>query len=313
MAVYTHVSSEDIATFLQRFDVGALRMVKGIAEGVENSNYLIETTSARFILTLYERRVNVGDLPFFLGLTSHLADAGLLVPRAIADRQGVQLHLLAGRSACLIQFLSGFSVTEPTPAQCFALGVALANIRLASRGFSMTRLNTLSLSGWRELTTRIGADADQIAPGLTATISDSLGEIEKLWPIDLESGAIHADLFPDNVLFTGDTITGLIDFYFACSDIYMYDLAVCLNAWTFSTDGRTFHQNRADALMKGYRSIIVPTENESAALPILCLGAALRFLLTRTYDWLHTPADAMVTRKDPLAYLRRLEYYRAAR
>ncbi len=310
MAVYTHVSSEDIDAFLQRFNVGRLRMAKGIAEGVENSNYLIETDTARFILTLYEKRVQLDDLPFFLEYTSHLAAAGLPVPRAVADASGKQLQELAGKPACLIEFLSGISVTEPTPAQCFALGVSLARIRDVSDGFSMQRPNSLSVAGWHELAAKIGGRANEIAPGLAQAIAAALADVSRNWPTDLPRGAIHADLFPDNVLFTGDTVSGLIDFYFACTDIHAYDLAVCLNAWTFSSDGRSHMAARAAALLQGYKSIHPLSSAERTALPILCQGAALRFLLTRAYDWLNTPPGALVTRKDPLAYLRRLEHYR---
>jgi homoserine kinase type II len=309
VAVYTHVSSEDIATFLLRFDVGALRMAKGIAEGVENSNYLIETDKARFILTLYEKRVNVDDLPFFLGLTTHLAEAGLPVPKAVSDTGGQQLQTLAGKPACLIQFLSGISVTEPTPAHCLALGKALASIHLATATFSPERPNSLSVGGWQELVVKISTGADRIQPGLAEVLRETYAHVAARWPSDLPRGAIHADLFPDNVLFTGTDISGLIDFYFACTDFYAYDLAVCLNAWSFSNDGTAYFQHRANAVLDGYQQVRPLSTAEQGSLAVLCQGAALRFLLTRAYDWLNTPADALVTRKDPLAYLRRLEHY----
>jgi homoserine kinase type II len=312
VAVYTHVSSEDMALFLQRFNVGTLRMAKGIAEGVENSNYLIETDQARFILTLYEKRVNVDDLPFFLALTTYLADAGLPVPKAISDASGSQLQDLSGKPACVIQFLSGISVTEPTPTQCEALGAALAKIHVATRRFSLIRENSLSLPGWQQLAAKISTQVDQIERGLAGKIDSALQRLIANWPKDLPRGAIHADLFPDNVLFTGDEITGLIDFYFACTDFYAYDLAVCLNAWSFSNDGTQHFAGRAEALLRGYHSVQPLTDPEQKALQLLCQGAALRFLLTRAYDWLNTPADALVTRKDPLAYLRRLEFYHEA-
>jgi homoserine kinase type II len=312
MAVYTHVGSEDIAAFLEKYDVGTLQMAKGIAEGVQNTNYLLETTKARFILTIYEERVEADDLPFFLSLTSHLSDLGLPVPAAIASMAGSKLNTISGKPACLIQFLSGVSVTEPSTKQCFALGVALAKIRHATATFPDTRVNALNIDGWHKLTKKIGPAASTIAIGLEAKIAVALSRIATAWPRNLESGAIHADLFPDNVLFSGDTITGLIDFYFACTDIYAYDIAVCLNAWTFSHDGSQHYPARAAALLAGYASIHPLSTAESAALPVLCQGAALRFLLTRVYDWLNTPADALVTRKDPLAYLRRLEFYHDA-
>jgi len=310
VAVYTHVSTEALEAFLADFDIGGLLSAKGIAEGVENSNYLIETEQGRFILTLYEKRVRVEDLPYFLGLTGHLADRHLPVPRPIPNRAGETLHRLAGRPACLIEFLSGVSVTEPTAEQCRNVGAALARLHLAAADFPLTRPNDLSVEGWRRLASSIRAEADGIAPGLRGLIDTALAEIGAAWPQGLPSGPIHADLFPDNVLVHGAAVTGLIDFYFAANDAWAYDVAVCLNAWCFSSDGHTYHQPLTDAFLAGYESVRPLERAERAALPLLCQGAALRFLLTRAYDWVNTPADAIVTRKDPLAYARRLTFFR---
>jgi homoserine kinase type II len=311
MAVYTHVSAEAMAAFLQAFDVGALVSAKGIAEGVENSNYLIETTQARFILTLYEKRVNIDDLPFFLRLMNHLADDHLPVPRAIANRDGDTLHDLCGRKACLIEFLSGVSVTDPSPAHARAVGVALAQMHRSSADFDMTRDNDLGLHGWQRLAAACRPQADTVQPGLRALVDTSLADLADHWPKDLPTRAIHADLFPDNVLFLDTQISGLIDFYFACTDFAAYDLAVCLNAWGFDSSGNHAKQDVMDALRQGYESERSLSAAEHAALPILCQGAALRFLLSRLYDWTNTPAGALVTRKDPLDYARRLAWWRA--
>ncbi|MDE0947442.1 MAG: homoserine kinase, partial [Sphingobium sp.] len=255
------------------------------------------------------KRVDEADLPFFMDLLDHLGARGCLVPRFIADRSGQRLQQLAGRPACLIEFLTGISVTEPTPAQARAAGAALGELHRAADGFASERPNALDKAGWHDLARKCGADFDQIAPGLAARVADELAYLDAHWPADLPRSVIHADLFPDNVLMLGDRVTGLIDFYFSCTDVRAYDLAITHSAWTFSHDGATFFGDRAMALGAGYAQAHGLTDAERAAFPVLCRGAALRFLLTRAYDWINTPADALVTRKDPLAYLRRLDFY----
>ncbi len=310
MAVYTQLGSEDVATLLARYDVGDLVAMKGIAEGVENSNYYVETTRSRFILTLYETRVDPADLPFFYALLAHLYELGCKVPRFIADKSGEWLQEVAGRPACLIEFLSGVSVTRPTPAQAGATGAALGQLHTALQNFSEARPNSLGLAAWRPLADRCpDTELEQIAPGLAHRIAAECDFVEAHWPDNLPVSAIHADLFPDNVLMLGDQVTGLIDFYFACTDVRGYDIAVTHSAWAFSTDGRSFLPDVSAALLHGYAGAFqldVPTRD---AMPVLMRGAALRFLLTRCYDWINTPASALVTRKDPLAFLRRLEFY----
>jgi homoserine kinase type II len=317
MAVYTHVPAEDIDAFLARYDAGRLVSAKGIAEGVENSNYLLETTGPdgagqRYILTLYEKRVDVGDLPFFMDLLDHLGARGCLVPRFIADRDGQRLQQLAGRPACLIEFLTGISLTEPTPAQSRAAGEALGQLHKAAQGFAGERRNALDKAGWHDLAAKCGDDFDSIMPGLGDRVAQELAFLDAHWPIDLDRSVIHADLFPDNVLMLGDDVTGLIDFYFSCTDIRAYDLAITHGSWCFSFDGSAYFADRAAALGAGYAASHGLTDAERAAFPILCRGSALRFLLTRAYDWINTPADALVTRKDPLAFLRRLDFYAKA-
>ena len=312
MAVYTQVSAEELSALLGRYDAGTLKSFKGIAEGVENSNYLVDTDRARFILTLYEKRVNTCDLPFFLALLDHLADKGLPVPRAIRDREGTQIQQVAGRHACLIEFLSGVSVTHPTTAQARATGEALGGMHAALADFTPERPNTLGPDDWAALATRCGADLDAIQPGLRARIEAEVAFIAANWPAGLPRAVIHADLFPDNVLMQGDAVTGIIDFYFACTEVRAWDLAVTHAAWCFENDGTGYDAARAAALVAGYETHMPLSDAERAAFPALLRGAALRFTLTRAWDWLNTPADAMVTRKDPLAFLRRLDFYASA-
>lgn len=309
MAVYTQVSAETLADFLTRYDVGELVSAKGIAEGVENSNYLVDTTRDRFILTLYEKRVAAGDLPYFMALLDHLADKGLPVPPAIKDRQGVEIQQLEGRPACLIRFLPGISVTHPTPAQAQAAGAALGGMHAAVTDFTLDRPNSMGFDTWRPLFDRCGRSLDQIAPGLYDELGTALDRLQRVWPADLDRCAIHADLFPDNVLMRGDSVAGLIDFYFACTDFRIYDLAVTHTAWSFDSSGKTYDRAVGDALMAGYAEHFALTAAEQSAFPTLATGACIRFTLSRAWDWLNTPPDALVTRKDPLAFWRRAQAY----
>lgn len=309
MAVYTQVSGEELGRLLERFDVGEGVALKGIAEGIENSNFLLDTTRSRYILTLYEKRVSERDLPFFLDLIDHLAERELPVPRALADREGERIQRVAGRPACLIEFLPGLAVTEPTPDRALAAGEALGRMHAASVTFGHLRRNSLGVEDWRPLLERCGTAADEISPGLHTRLDEALGRVERAWPLHLPRAVIHADLFPDNVLMLGDRVTGLIDFYFACTDVRAYDLAVMHSAWAFDLPGERYDAAVGRALVEGYRSAFPLSDDERRALSVLARGACVRFALTRAWDWLNTPADALVTRKDPLAYLRRLESY----
>jgi len=312
MAVYTDVSDEELETFIDSYDIGALTSFKGIAEGVENSNYLVHTARGPFILTLYEKRVRPEDLPYFLGLMEHLAAAGISCPLPVRDREGRILRELAGRPAVLISFLEGLWVRRPSIEHCAGLGRALARFHLAGVDFSMTRENDLSLPGWRALFDAIGESADGVIPGLKDTIARELDYLGANWASGLPVGVIHADLFPDNVFFLDDKVSGLIDFYFACNDMLAYDVAVCLNAWCFEPD-TSFNITKARALLQAYERERTLTEPELDALPLLARGAALRFLLTRTYDLLNTDAGALVKTKDPSEYLRKLRFHQRVR
>ncbi|MFN7175299.1 MAG: homoserine kinase [Thermaurantiacus sp.] len=318
MAVYTEVPAETLASFLADYAVGEPVMAKGIAEGVSNSNYLVETAGdvgrQRFILTLYERRVDAESLPYVLALMEHLADAGLPVPRPVKDRAGDALRTLLGRPASLIAYLPGISVTSPTAGQCFAVGEALARLHCAARGFPGRRANPLGVRQWRRTLEALAGDLDGISPGLGSLAHSAFDVARQAFDRGLPAGTIHADLFPDNVLFLGDTVSGLIDFAFAADDLLAYDLAVAHAAWCFCPDGSVLDPARATALLSGYSSIRPLGDDELAALPHLCCAAALRFLLSRSEDWLaaRTEAAGLVTHKDPRAFERRLQHYLAA-
>ena len=309
MAVYTEVPDNELRAFIEQYEIGEVMACKGIAEGVENSNYLLHTTQGSYILTLYEKRVKREDLPFFLGLMQHLAAKGLNCPTPLNGKDGTALRELCGRPAAICSFLEGMWPRRPNERHCQLLGAALADLHVKGRDFAMQRPNNLSLAGWQELAAKTAARADEVEAGLAKLIADEVRYLEAHWPQGLEIGTIHADLFPDNVFFLGDKLSGLIDFYFACTDFLAYDLAVCINAWCFEGDG-SFNVTKAQKMVRGYDSHRKIPEAEIAALPILARGSALRFLLTRLYDWLNHPPGAFVQPKDPLEYRRKLSFHR---
>ncbi|MBB3972815.1 homoserine kinase [Hansschlegelia beijingensis] len=312
MAVYTEVPYDELAAFLRAYDIGDVVSFKGIAEGVENSNYLLDATRGRFILTLYEKRVNRDDLPFFLGLLEHLSANGLTCPQPVAARDGLALRELCGRPAALVTFLEGVSVRRPTARHCAALGTALARLHEAGRGFPLKRPNALSVEGWRPMAEAARGRSQAVAPELDAAIAAELDFLEPAFAaLDLPQGVIHADLFPNNVFFLGDELSGLIDFYFACDDAFAYDVAICLNAWCFEAD-QSFNVTKGQALLSAYHAARPFLPQEIAALPTLARGAAIRFLLTRLVDWLDTPPGALVKKLDPLEYLKKLRFHQSA-
>lgn len=307
MAVYTHLGAEDLARLIGHYDVGELVSAKGIAEGVSNSNWLVETTGGRFILTMYERRIDTAQLPFFLGLLDHLAANGCAVPATIHDRSGAAYRQVDGKAVALIEFLPGVSPTEPTPEQARAVGAALARVHIAAQDFDRERANDLSPSDTLAILENCGEAAlGGIAPGLPAILPRARQLVSR-WPSDLPRSIIHSDLFPDNVLMLGDEVSGMIDFYFACNDAMAYDLAVTHAAWCFP--GGNFDAALGHALVSGYESVRALEEEERAALPLLAQGACLRFVASRAEDWLETPADAHVQRKDPMQFVRRWDFY----
>ncbi len=309
MAVYTDVSDEELVAFLEAYDIGRPVACKGIAEGVENSNFLLQTDQGIYILTIYEKRVAEADLPFFLGLIGHLSTKGVACPLPVTARDGVALRRLAGKPAAIVTFLQGNWPRRQTANHCEQVGAALAEMHLASADFEIRRANALGLEGWAGLIAETAYRADEVRPGLRDEIVGEFEVLQNAWPEDLPSGVIHADLFPDNVFFLGDDFSGLIDFYFACNDAFAYDIAICLNAWCFENNV-DFNITKARRLLAGYRRVRELEPRELAALPILAQGAALRFLLTRLYDWLNQVEGALVKPKHPIDYLTRLRFHR---
>ncbi len=311
MAVYTEVPDDDLAAFLTEYDIGEAVSCKGIAEGVENSNYMLQTTAGQYILTLYEKRVEAADLPYFLGLMAHLAGAGLACPTPIHGRDGSALRRLCGRPAAIVTFLPGVWPRRIRTEHTGPLGAALAGMHLKGADFPMRRPNSLSVASWRPLFEQSAARAHEVMPGLAEELTAELDALEGAWPAPdgLPAGNIHADLFPDNVFFLDGAVSGLIDFYFACTDFFAYDIAVCLNAWCFEPDG-SFNVTKARLMLASYRAVRPLSGDELAAMPLMARGSALRFLLTRLYDWLHQPEGALVTPKDPMEYVRKLRFHR---
>jgi homoserine kinase type II len=310
MAVYTDVPDEELKAFIADYAIGEVVSCKGIAEGVENSNYLLRTESGTYILTLYEKRVARADLPFFLALMEHLAAAGIACPTPIHGRDGAALRELCGKPAALVSFLDGMWPRRIHPFHCGGVGQALARLHRAVGNFSQSRANDLSLAGWERLYRACAPRADEVKPGLAAELGEALADLKRDWPKALPQGVIHADLFPDNVFFRGEAVSGLIDFYFASNDFFSYDLAICLNAWCFENDF-SFNVTKARLMLAQYRAVRPLAPAEIAALPVLARGSALRFLLTRLYDRLNHPPGALVKQKDPLEYLAKLRFHRS--
>jgi homoserine kinase type II len=312
MAVYTDVTAEDLNEFLAGYDLGTLLSYKGIAEGVENSNFLVHTDAGNFILTLYEKRVAEKDLPFFLALMEHLAARGITCPQPVKNKNGGMLGRLAGRPAAMVTFLDGLWIRRPSAAHCAAVGEALARLHLAGADFKPIRANALGIESWRPLYEHARSCGDSVRPGLCAEIAAELDTLDQCWPRNLPQGVIHADLFPDNVFFLGDRLSGLIDFYFACTDTLAFDIAICLNAWCFEAD-HAFNVTKGRTLLNAYAKMRPLSDEERAALPVLARGAAMRFLLTRLVDWLAVPDGALVKPKDPLEYYRKLRFHQSVK
>jgi len=310
MAVYTEVSDAALTAFLQDYDLGQVLSFKGIAGGVENTNYALQTEQGRYILTLYEKRVAESDLPFFIGLMDHLSSAGFPCPHPVLNKKGDALARLADRPAAMVSFLDGLDVKNPDTGLCEEAGIAMAQLHAAAYGFPIERTNALAPQGWPKLAKAGQAGAESIEVGLESLIKTELATLQNQWPNDIPKGVIHADMFPDNVFFMNGKLSGVIDFYFACNDFLAYDIAVALNAWCFDADWQ-FQQDLSAAFLRGYQSERKLTPEEVACLPILCRGAALRFLLTRVFDWLNVPAGALVVPHDPKAFSARLRHFQS--
>ena len=309
MAVYTEIGDDDLRAFIALYDIGDVLSCKGIAEGVENSNYLLTTERGNFILTLYEKRVAREDLPFFIALMDHLAHNEVACPTPVRAQDGEALRELCGRPAAVVTFLHGMWPRRIDPFHCAGLGAALARLHLAGASFAMTRPNNLGPTGWRRLYESCAARAGELQSGLADELEAELLFLEAAWPRQLPAGVIHADLFPDNVFFRDHELSGLIDFYFACTDFLAYDIAICLNAWCFEAD-LSFNVTKARQLVANYRKVRPLDAGEIQALPVLARGSALRFLLTRLYDWQNQTAGALVRPKDPIEFLKKLRFHR---
>lgn len=308
MAVYTHVDDENLRRFLENYELGLVTSFKGIAEGVENSNYLLSTQTGNFILTLYEKRVSTPELPFFLDLMAYLSSRGIPCPTPVVGRNGSTSGELCGRPAAIVTFLDGVSVHWPTAEHCAEVGQVLAHMHSTGHEFEQSRDNDLSLSGWQDLVSRCREHANGVETGLERLLVEELSFLERHWPVGLPAGIVHADLFPDNVFFLADSLSGVIDFYFACNDFFAYDLAICLNAWCFERDG-AFNTTKAHKLTAGYNRVRPLEDSEIQAMPILARGAAFRFLLTRLYDWENQVDGAIVQPKNPDEYIRKLRFH----
>ncbi len=302
MAVYTPVGDAALERFLSGYRLGALLRFEPIPEGIDNTNYLLEASSGRYVLTLFENRIDPADLPFFVDLMDYLAVRGVPCPAPVRRLDGTSLAPLAGRTALIVTFLEG----ERDPGAFRAIGEALGRLHLAGAGFPSSRANDLGPEGWRRLAALTSCRADEVAPGLARRIAEALAELAGTWPEGLPGGAIHADLFPDNAVFRNGAVSGIFDFYFACTDALAYDLAIAQVAWTVDLDGR-FDADAAAEMQEGYEAVRPLEPAELRALPKLRRGASLRFLLTRLHDWLYPAPAALMTPKDPLEYLRKLD------
>ncbi len=312
MAVYTEVPDDEVETFIKEYDIGDVLSLKGIAEGVENSNFILHTTQGFYILTLYEKRVDKTDLPFFLGYMQHLAAKGISCPVPIAGKDGNNLRELCGRPAAITAFLEGMWPRRIQPFHCRALGRTMAEMHLAGQDFKIKRPNSLSVAGWKEVLESCEDKGEQVKPGLTKILQDEFDFLAANWPENLPKGVIHADMFQDNVFFIHEKLSGVIDFYFACNDLLAYEIAICLNAWCFELDN-SFNITKAQLLIKSYQEVRPLSDDELKALPILARGASLRFLLTRLYDWVNHPEGAFVKPKDPLEYLNKLNFHQSVK
>ena len=306
MAVYTHLSENDVTRFLQDYSCGHLQSFVGIAQGVENTNYIITTDRDKYILTIFEARTNPADLPFFFAYMEHLKREGINCPVVIDNKIGK----IKGKAAVLISFLDGANIKSPeiSPNLCFQMGEFLARMHVASASFTLNRPNSMSLPTWQALFNRFTFRADQVSEGLHGVIKDELSRARNTLALDLPCGVVHADAFPDNVFQRNGKISGIIDFYFSATDFFVYDLAITLNAWCFEKG--VLKSNNARAMIEGYESVRKLTDKEKDAFSDIAGIAALRILMTRTHDFIfHDPAN-LVHPKDPVEYRMILEHHK---
>ncbi len=315
MAVYTKLSKNQLDEFFSKYSLGKLLNYSEIKEGIENTNYLIKTEKGKFVLTLYEKRVEHSDLPFFISLMKNLFDKKFPSPNPIININGNYITEISGKKATVASFLSGISKKNLSPENCYEVGIHAAKLHLITKDLSGKRENKLSINSWRKIYDKVKKDCSKIHPNLTLAIEKNLQEIEKNWPKNIPSGIIHADLFPDNIFFKNEKLSGIIDFYFSCNDFYAFEIAVCLNALCFEgkNENLSFNVTKAKKFINGYSSVRDLSENEKQSLKILCQGAAIRFLLTRVFDYLNITEGAVVKIKDPVEYLKRLEFHNSVK
>ena len=315
MAVYTKLSENNLKDFFSKYNLGKLLKFQGIQEGIENSNYFVKTDSGKFILTVYEKRVEEKDLPFFMGLMKNIFNKNFPSPEPIINKNGNYITEIFGKKAAVVSFLEGASKKNLTPGNCHEVGIYTAKLHMITKNLNIKRTNRLSVNSWRLIYRKIQRDCSKIYPDLTKIIERNLEVIEDKWPKNIPRGIIHADLFPDNIFFKGSKLTGIIDFYFSCYDFYALEIAICLNALCFEgkNENLSFNVTKAKKFIDGYSSIRKLTEEEKESLKILCHGAAMRFLLTRVFDYLNLTEDALVKIKDPVEYLKRLEFHNSVK
>ena len=311
MAVYTKIPKKELDIFFNRYDLGKVKKFFGIKEGIENTNYFVQTEKNKFILTIYEKRVDEKDLPFFIGLMTNLNNSDFKCPKPIINRNGNYISEILGKKAAVVTFLEGNAKKILSPDNCYEIGVETAKLHKITQNLSLKRQNNLSLNSWSELFYKVEKDSSKIYKKLPETIKKSLEEIKKNWPNDLPSGIIHGDLFPDNIFFKNNKFTGMIDFYFSCNDFYSFEIAICINALCFdgAKENLSFNVTKAKKFIKFYTSVRKLENNEKKYLKVLSQGASMRFLLTRVFDYLNLSKGAIVTVKDPVEYLKRLEFH----
>ena len=312
MAVYTKFSQINIEEILSNYNLGKLDMFKGIEEGIENTNYFLSVNGIKFILTVYEKRIKSEDLPFFSNLMSELNKANFKCPVPILNKQNETLTDYKGKKLMIVSFLEGKAKKNLSPSNCKSIGIEVAKMHNITKNFKLKRQNDLSINSWRNLFNSIKDKCTKINKNLPKLIEENLTDVEKNWPKNLPRGIIHADLFHDHVFFKGNKLSGIIDFYFSCEDFFAFEIAICFNAVCFDgmKDNLSFNVTKAKNFINGYTSIRELNDQEKNSIKVLSQGAALRFLLTRVFDTLNKVDGAIVKVKDPMEYMKRLEFHK---
>jgi homoserine kinase type II len=308
MAVYTKLEHQEVRQFLEQYNINNFKDYKGITEGVENTNYLIKTSEQDYILTIYEKRVDENDLPFFIKLLSYLSENKFPCPKPIANKNNEKINRIKNKNAALVTFLNGQSKNKITSEECFEIGKITAQLHEITKKFDINRKNNLSIENWDSIFEKTIKQKIDLDESIIKKTKNYLNFLKDKWPKNLPQGIIHADLFPDNIFFTNNKVSGIIDFYFACNDFFAYEIAICINSLCFDNNS-TFNMTKAKYLIDGYTSIRTLSEDEKKYLPILSMGAAMRFFLTRLYDFYHTDNKADVKIKDPFEYLKKMEFH----